>query len=339
MKAVRYHKHGGPETLVYEDVPEPSPGPGEMLLRVKAVSLNRLDTRLRAGAWPPPHIPGCDIAGDVAALGPGVTSPKVGDRVLLFPGVSCGKCEACNSGQQNWCLSHKVIGWQLEGGYAQYVVAPAINARPIPPGITYVKAATLPICLSTAWHALFTRGGLRPGETVFIAGGSSGVGVFAIQLAKLSGAIVIATTSTEEKVEKAKELGADHVVNYRKEDPVVRVRELTQGRAVDLAIDHAGQDTWEQGLSLLRKGGRIVSVGATSGARFSVDIGHIYRSEISILGTYAYTPGEFDLALRLVSLGKVKPVVDLVFPLEEAAEAHRRIEKGLHFGKVVLEVS
>ncbi|MBI2166472.1 MAG: zinc-binding dehydrogenase [Chloroflexi bacterium] len=338
MKAIRYHEHGGPEKLVYEEVPDPKPGHGEILVRVRACSLNRLDTRLRAGGRPPPHILGSDVAGEVAALGPGVTSPRVGDSVLLFPGINCGNCEFCDAGQHNWCASYRAIGWHLEGGYAEYVVAPAINARPMPPGIGHVQAASLPLCISTAWRVLYTKGQVRPGDLVLIPGASSGVSIFAIQIAKIAGAVVITTTSSEEKMGKAKDLGADQVINYRTQDVVKEVRQLTGGRGVDLVIDHVGQATWEQGLGCLRKGGRMVTLGVTTGAKFDLDIGALYRNEVSILGSGSYTRGDFDAAMKLVYQGRVRPVIDRVFPLKDAAEAHRLMESGAHFGKIVLEV-
>ena len=338
MKAVRYHEHGGPEKLIYEDVPDPAPGIGEILVKVAATALNRQGIRQRTGGVPPPHILGLDIAGDVAALGQGVASPQVVDKVILYPGVSCGNCEFCDAGQHNWCADYKLIGAQLEGGYAEYVVAPAINARPIPDGMSYVEAATLPICITTAWRNLHTKGQLKPGDLVLIPGAGSGVSVFAIQIAKASGAMVITTTSTEEKMGKASDLGADHVINYRTEDVPRAVRELTDGRGVDLAIDHVGQATWQQNLASLRKGGRMVSLGATSGASYPLNIFDFYRSEVALMASGSHTRGDFNNGMRLVDQGRVKPVVDSLFPLKEAAEAHRRIERAEQFGKIVLTV-
>ncbi|MBI2165154.1 MAG: zinc-binding dehydrogenase [Chloroflexi bacterium] len=338
MKAVRYHRHGGPEVLVFEDVRDPEPGPQEILVRVRAAALNRMDTRMRSGGWPPPRILGADAAGDVAALGPNVAGPKVGDRVIIYPGISCGNCEFCDAGQHNWCSSYKLLGTQLDGGYAQYVIAPAINARPIPKGMGYIEAATLPICITTSWRVLFTKGQLRAGEWVMIHSAGSGVSVFASQMAKLAGAVVVTTTSTAEKEAKAKELGADHVINYRREDVATRVQELTEGRGVDLVIDHVGQATWAFSIGSLRKGGRMVTLGATSGALHPLNIFDLYRSEISILASGSHTRSDFDNGMRLVHQGRIRPVIDSVFALKEAAAAHQRLEAGLHFGKIALEV-
>ena len=339
MKAVRYHENGGPETLIYEEVPDPEPAAGEILVKVSACALNHSDLRHRSGGVPPPHILGLDSAGEVAALGSGVTSPQVGEKVMIYPGVSCGDCEFCDAGQHNWCTNYELIGRRLEGGYAEYVVAPAVNARPIPSGMSYIEAASFPICISTAWRNLHTKGQIRPGDLVLIPGAGSGVSAYAIQIAKSSGAVVFTTTSTEEKMSKAKDLGADHVINYKTEDVVKVVRKLTDGRGIDLVIDHVGEATWGQSLGSLRKGGRMVSVGATSGSHYPLNIFSFYGSEVTLMASSSHTPGDFNNGMRLVDQGHVKPVVDSVFPLNEASDAHRRLERGDQFGKIVLSVA
>ncbi|MCZ6789057.1 MAG: zinc-binding dehydrogenase [Chloroflexi bacterium] len=339
MKAVRFHEHGGLDKLIYEDVPDPTPAVGEILVKVGACALNHADIRRRTGEGPLPHILGLDTAGEVVALGDGATSLKVGDRVMIYPGVSCGNCEYCDAGQHNWCADFEMIGRRINGGYAEYVVAPANNARPIPKGMSYIEAATFPICITTAWRNLHTKGRVRPGDLVLIPGAGSGVSVYAIQIAKASGAVVFTTTSTEEKMSKARDLGADHVINYKTDDVVKVVRELTDGRGMDLVIDHVGEATWEQSLGSLRKGGRMVSLGATTGTHYPLDIRAFYPSEVAIMASGSHTRSDFNNGMRLVDQGRVKPVVDSVFPLKEAPQATRRLERGEQFGKIVLSVS
>jgi NADPH:quinone reductase-like Zn-dependent oxidoreductase len=343
MKAIVYSEHGGPEVLRYAEAPDPQIGADEVLVRVRACALNHLDLWLRAGIpgvpIPLPHIPGSDIAGEVARVGEKVTNVKVGARVLLQPGISCGQCPKCLAGEDNLCRSYTLFGERVDGGCAEYVKAPAVNAVAIPEKLSFEEAAAFPLVSLTAWHMLITRAQLKPAETVLVLGAGSGVGSAAIQIAKAAGARVIATAGSEEKLAKARELGADGVINHSKQEIAAEVKRLTDRRGVDVVFEHVGQATWEQSIRSLAPGGRLVTCGATSGYDGKLDIRYLFTRHISILGSFMGSKAELYSALELVRRGLLKPVIDVVMPLAQCAEAHKRLERREQFGKIVLQVT
>lgn len=341
MKAARFHEHGGPEVFRYEDAPEPVVPPGGVLVRVRACALNHLDLWQRRGLErvriPLPHISGADVAGELIDGGDSGLAP--GTRVLLQPGLSCGRCDRCVAGEDNYCPSYDVLGYQSAGGYAERVAVPARNVVPIPDDIEFVTAAAFPLVFLTAWHMLVTRARLRETDTVLVLAAGSGVGHAAVQIAKAAHARVITTTRGSAKIDRARALGADLVVDPDQEDLPTRVRQFTGGRGVDLVVEHVGQATWDKSLRCLARGGRIVTCGATSGFKTELDLRHLFARQLSILGTYMGGKGELLRAASLFFRGAVKPVVDSTFPLSEAGQAHRRMEASDRFGKIVLVVN
>lgn len=341
MKAIRFHSFGGTEVLRYEDVPNPSVGPTEVLVQVKAAALNHLDIWVRSGARerkiPLPHIPGSDAAGIIAEVGNAVDFIKVGDTVLIAPGISCGHCPMCLSGRDNLCETYHALGTLEDGTYAEYVKIPAVNAVPIPQsGMDFNQAAAVPVVFLTAWHMLVTLAQLRSGETVLIHGAGSGVGSAAIQIAKMLGARIIVTAGSEEKLAKAKELGADELINYGKQDFAEEVRRLTEKRGVDVVFEHIGGEVFEKSLLVISKGGRLVTCGATTDFLGKIDLRYVYSRQLSVLGSYMGTKRELLDVLKFFPTGKLRPVIDSIYPLAQAAEAQRRMEERKHFGKIVL---
>jgi len=341
MKAVRFHQHGGLEVLRYEEAPDPEPLPGEVLVRVRACALNHLDLWERRGlervSIPMPHISGSDVAGDVVAS----TLPDLppGRRVMLQPGVSCGRCAACLDGRDNECPQYEVLGYQHHaGGYAELVKVPAQNLVPLPDEIDYVQAAAFPLTFLTAWHMLVTRAGVRRGEDVLVLAAGSGVGQAAIQIAALHGARVFATVGSDEKRPRARALGAAEVIDHYQQDVVAEVHRLTNRRGVDVVIEHVGQATWTRSVRALARGGRLVTCGATTGPDGALNLQALFARRLSILGSYMGRKGELLRAARFFFAGQLKPVVDRTFPLAEAAAAQRRLEQSGQFGKIVLEV-
>jgi NADPH:quinone reductase-like Zn-dependent oxidoreductase len=285
-----------------------------------------------------PHILGSDIAGVVSEVGDGVSGVSPGDEVVIQPGLSCGRCLRCLQGRDSECPDYAVFGAQVDGGYTESLSVPAENLLPKPKTLSFAEAASVPLVFLTAWHMLVERARLRPGEDVLVLAAGSGVGIAAIQVAKLWGARVIATASTETKLEKARELGADEEINYREKDFADEVRRLTDGRGVDVVIEHVGVETFGKSLRSLARGGRLVTCGATSGPRIEADLRFIFARHLSILGSFMGGKRELMELLPLFDAGKLRPVVDRIFPLEEAPEAHRRMERREQFGKIVLEV-
>ncbi len=342
MKAVVLTEYGGPEVLRAAEMPEPQISANEVLVRVRACALNHLDLWLRRGLPTQPlefpHILGSDIAGEIAQIGPSVTNVRVGDKVLLAPGISCGQCEQCIAGNDNFCKSYTLFGSAVQGGYAEFVKSPAVNAVLIPGALTFEQAAAVPLVFLTAWHMLLTRARLRPSEEVLVIGASSGVGSAAIQIAKAVGARVIAASSSEAKLARAKELGADDVVPSRGEF-AREVKRLTGGRGVDVVFEHVGQTTWEQSIYSLARGGRLVTCGATTGFDGKLNIGYIFARHLSILGSFMGAKSELFAVLELFKRGLLRPVIDCVLPLERVAEAHQRLENHEQFGKIVLSVA
>jgi len=341
MKAVRFHQHGGPDVLRYEDVPEPTLEPGDVLVRVRACALNHLDLWERRGlpnvAIPMPHISGSDVAGEV--VGSMAREVAAGQRVMLQPGMSCGRCAACLSGRDNECPRYEVLGHlHHSGGYAELVKVPAQNVVPIPDEIDFVHAAAFPLTFLTAWHMLIARAHLQRGDDVLVLAAGSGVGQAAIQIAVLHGARVMATAGTEEKLERARALGASEVIHHHKQDIAEEIRRLTNRRGVDVVIEHVGEATWARSLRALARGGRLVTCGATTGATGRLDLPALFAKQLSILGSYMGTKGELLLAARFFFAGQLTPVVDRSYPLAEASAAQIRLEQSQQFGKIVLEV-
>ncbi len=339
MRAVVIFEHGGPEVLTYvEDYREPDLGPNDVLVEVRAVALNHLDVWVRKGlpGVELPRIPGSDIAGVVREVGGAVEDVRPGDEVIVAPGYGCGKCEHCLSGRESMCRLYTMPGYHVDGGYAELTSHPERAILPKPRNLTFEEAASIPLVFLTSWHMLRTLADVREGEWVLIWGAGSGVGISSIQIAKLLGANVITTVGDDWKIERAYGIGADYVINRRREDVASRVREISGG--VDVVVDSVGSATWEIDLRVLRRGGRLVSVGATSGPQASVDIRRVFAKQIRILGSYMGSRAELMEVLRFVESGKLKPVVDSVFDLEEAGKAHERMERSEMFGKIVLRV-
>jgi NADPH:quinone reductase-like Zn-dependent oxidoreductase len=342
MKAILFERHGGPDVLRYTDVPEPEPRPGEVLVRVQACALNHLDLWVRGGLpgvpIPLPHIPGSDVAGAVEKTGPGVSTVKPGQKVLLAPGVTCGKCAACLAGRDNYCPQFTNLGYLIDGGCAQFVRCPEVNCFPYPENLSFEQAAAVPLVFQTAWHMLLTRAQLQPGETVLVLGAGSGVGSAGVQIAKFLGCRVIATAGSDAKLGKAKELGADDFINHKTQKIRDEVRRLTTKRGVDVVFEHVGTATWDDSFASLTRGGRLVTCGSTTGFDAKIDLRFLFSRQLSILGSYMGNKSEFATVLRLVAAGKLKPVLDRSFPLAECRLAHEYLESGDQFGKVVLKV-
>jgi len=342
LNAIVFHQHGGPEVLKYEDAPKPSIRPGEVLVCVKACALNHLDLWVRRGIpgvpIPLPHIPGSDVSGEIAQIGPDVTTVRVGQKVVLAPGVTCGKCAACVAGQDNHCRYFTNLGYLIDGGCAEFVRAPEVNCLSYPENLTFEEAASIPLVFQTAWHMLLARAELQPGEDVLILGAGSGVGSAAIQIAKFFGARVIATAGSDEKLQKAKQLGADHLINHNTQKIRDEVRRITNKRGVDVVFEHVGTATWDDSFASLAPGGRLVTCGATTGYDAKVDLRFLFSRQLSLLGSYMGTKSELHSVMRLVASGRFQPIVDRIFPLAACAEAHAYLESGSQFGKVVLAV-
>ena len=340
MKAVIFKQHGGPEVLQYADVPDPTIKSNEVLVEVKACALNHLDVWARKGLRgieiPLPHILGNDVAGVVREVGELVSWVKLGDEVLVQPGVSCGHCLACLEGRDNMCPEYDIVGYRRAGGYAALLSVPGVNIAAKPEILSWEEAAALPLVTVTAWHMLVSRAKVQPGETVLVHAAGSGVGSMGIQVAKLLGARVIATAGSDEKLAKAKDLGADEVVNYSREDWPKEVKRLTNRSGVDVVFEHTGAETWSGSIAVLKNNGRLVTCGATSGFDARTDLRQVFYRHLNILGSFMGSKGELLEALEFVKRGKIRPVVDRSLPLSEARRAHELIEDRAQFGKIVL---
>lgn len=342
MKAVFFQKHGDLDVLQYGTLPDPQPGPDEVVVDVKACALNHLDIWIRQGLpgiqIPLPHVLGCESAGIISQIGKKVKKFKVGQAVLVEPGTPCRKCRACQSGWDSSCAHYQLMGFQRDGGYAEKVKAPQANLIPIATQrLSFEQWASIPLVFVTAWHMLVTRAGLKKGETVLVQASGSGVGIAAIQVARLLGARVIATAGSDEKLLKAKQLGAHVVVNYKKEDVAERVKEATKGQGVDVVFEHVGPETWESSMKSLGKKGRVVTCGATTGPTVTIDLRFLFMKQLSILGSYMGGRKELDQVIKYVKLGKLKPVVDRVFPLAQARQAQELMLSRNFFGKIILK--
>jgi NADPH:quinone reductase-like Zn-dependent oxidoreductase len=337
VKAARFHQHGGPEVLKYEDAPDPQPRPGTAIVRVRACALNHLDLWQRRGlervTIPFPHISGADVAGEIVDGG---SVFKAGTPVLLQPGISCGRCDICLAGRDNECPDYSVLGYLSDGGYAELVSIPLENVVQIPPHVDFVEAAAFPLTFLTAWHMLLTRAGLRPGDTVLVLAGASGVGQAAIQVARLHGARVFATAGPS-KIGAVRALGAEHVFDHYAEDFAKGVRAATNGRGVDVVVEHVGEATWDRSVRALARGGCLVTCGTTTGHAAAIDLRHLFARQLSLLGSYMGRKSELLAAAEAFFAGKLRPVIDQVMPLSEIRRAHERLEAGKQVGKVVVE--
>ncbi len=338
MKAVRIHEFGGPEVLRYEDVPDPKPRKDQMLIRVRACAMNHLDLWVRKGlpGVKLPHILGSDVSGEIVEVGEYVAGFQPGQRVLLAPMHFCNRCAQCTAGLQNQCREFTVLGNGVDGGNCELMAVPAVNVIPIPDTLGFNEAASVPLVFLTAFHMLTGRAAVRPGHTVLVLGANSGVGIAAIQIAKLFNSVVIATAGDERKIQKARDLGADHVINHYQQKISDEVKKITNREGVDIVIEHVGSATWDESVKSLKPGGTLVTCGATTGPNVAIDLRFVYSRQLSLLGSYMGTMGELHQVLKHVFSGKVKPVIDRVFSLKEARAAHEHMEKSQMFGKIVL---
>ncbi len=342
MKALAFREHGGIEKLEIMDLPVPEPGPNDVRIRVKAVALNHLDLWVRQGMpslkLPLPHVPGSDLAGVIDQVGANVRGLSVGQRVTVNPGLSCGHCEYCLGGEQSLCAEFKILGEHVTGGAAEFAVVPEVNVLPIPDDFPFETAAAAPLVFLTAWRALISRARVRAGESVLILGAGGGVASAAIQIAKRAGARVFATSSSEEKLARARDLGANVLINYKTQEWDRQVWKETNKRGVDVVLDSIGEPTWNKSIRSLAKGGRLVTIGATAGPNPTEEIRLLFWKQVEIMGSTMSNQREFREVMHLVLSGDLKPPIDVVWPLERAQEAHARLEKGEQFGKIVLTI-
>ena len=340
MKCVRIHEHGGIDKLVLDEIPIPTIGPTDVLVNVKATSINHLDLWVRKGLpgvkFPLPLIPGVDAAGVVAAVGANVHHVKTGDRVVVAQGISCEHCKHCLDGDDNLCKEYRLIGEHRDGADAEFVAVPARNIQRLPDNVAFETAAASALVFLTAWQMLVDKARVKQTEDVLVVGASSGVGSAGVQIAKLLGARVLAMTSSEEKAARARGIGADEVINYKTENVSEKVRKYTDKRGVDVIFDHVGASIWEQNIKMLAKGGRLVTCGATSGYEAKTDLRYVFYKQLQILGSTMGRKGDLITLMNLIGQGKLRPVIDQVLPLTEVRQAHQIVEEGRHFGKIVL---
>jgi NADPH:quinone reductase-like Zn-dependent oxidoreductase len=340
MKAAYFGEHGGPEKIAYGDYKDPVAGPGEVLVRVRACALNQVDLLLLSGVFPPPeglpHVNGCEVTGSLAVLGPDVSGLAVGQRVMVFPGFSCGRCEYCQRGERTVCLRYGYLGAHRDGGYAELVKVPAENIVPLPDAVSFEDGAAVPLAMLTSWHGLVAQAKLRPGQTVLVQAAGSGVGSAAIQIARLIGARVVTTVGSDEKVEFAKKLGADHVVNYRTQDFVEEVRRWTGKRGVDVAVEHIGGETFERTVYCLSRLGTLLTIGSHDSHWGRMDLRHVYSKNLRILGTNLGSILELRTIVDYMAEGRLRAIVDRTFPLREARAAVQYLSDRKNRGKLLL---
>jgi NADPH:quinone reductase-like Zn-dependent oxidoreductase len=345
MKAVIFDRFGDAGVLHLAGVPRPIPGPGQVRVRLHAAALNHLDIFLRSGERerdiPLLYIFGCDGVGIVDETGEGVSVHHPGDRVAISPGISCGTCSACSTNRDTFCRSYHVLGTRENGTYAEYVCVPAANLVRLTDRLSFLEGAAVPLVFLTAWHMLVSRAEIAAGETVLVHGAGSGVGSAAIQIAKLHGAFVIATAGADDKLLKAKELGADETINYKEKNFVDEVRALTGKRGIDVVFEHTGGEVFAKSVTVLGRGGRLVTCGSTTDYMANVDVRYVYSRQQTLMGSWMGWKHELEHVMKLFDAPdgrKLNPVIDSVFPLSKAADAHRRMESRLTFGKIVLEI-
>lgn len=341
MKSIRIHQFGGPQVLMIEDLPEPQPKSDEVQVTIKASGLNHLDVWIRQGALklPLPLTPGADGAGIITKIGSKVRQFKIGDPVVINPGFGCGRCRACQSGNEVLCLRYEIYGEHCDGTHRQMICLPEDRVIPISPTLSFDQAAAFPLVFMTSWHMLVTKGNIQPGDDVLVMAGASGIGSAGIQIAKYKGARVITTVGSEEHKKKAHELGADEVIDHYKEDIGKRVKELTRGKGVEVILEHVGAKVWQACLKSLAKGGRLVTCGATTGPQVSIDLRHVFMKHQQILGSTMGNKSELMEISQLISQKKLKPVIHGVLPYTQIQKAHQIVEKGGLFGKVILNWS
>ncbi len=343
MKAVLFHRHGGPEVLEYTEFPTPQPQPGQVLIRLHAAALNRMDVMVRNG-WPGlklemPHINGADGAGEVIALGAGAADFEIGDHVVINANIGCGECEFCIAGRDNMCLNWHLLGETIRGTYAQYVALPARQLYKLPKDFDYHRAAASALVYQTAWHSLTKRGGLQKGETVLIVGAGGGVNTASVQIANYIGARVIVVGSDATKLDMAQSIGADILIDRSREtDWAKSVFIATNKRGVDVVVDNVGT-TFMQSLRALRKGGRLLTVGNSGAPRFEIDNRYLFAKHLSIIGSTMSTLADFKEVMDLIVAGRLAPILDKTFPLQEAGLAQERLWKNENFGKITLEIA
>jgi len=342
MQAMVLRTHGAPDVLQREELPRPEPGPGEVRIRIAAVALNHLDLWVRKGGpafhLDYPHRLGSDVVGTIDAVGPGVAGLELGTRAVVQPGLSCGLCPACVGGDDNLCRHYRILGENTQGGYGEYLVVPRVNVAPYPARLGWAEASAALLTFLTAWQMVVRKAQVAPGQTVLVQGGGSGVGVAAIQIAKLYGAKVITTVGSDDKLAPARALGADEVINYRTTDFAAAVRTITGKRGVDVVLDHVGGDVFASSIRAVRVGGRVVTCGATGGFHPAIDLRHVFFRQVEILGSTMGRKADLLAVLDHVAAGRLRPVVHQVLPLAQAADAHRLLESRAVFGKVVLAV-
>ncbi|HSF34243.1 MAG TPA: zinc-binding dehydrogenase [Candidatus Tectomicrobia bacterium] len=342
MKAIAITGQGGLEKVAVIDIDRPSVGPQEVLIETRAVALNHLDLFVRNNLetlkLAPPHVAGADGAGLVAGVGAEVSRVKVGDRVLINPGLHCGACEFCQAGEQSLCVGFGVMGEACSGTFAEYFKVPQANVHPVPEGFSWEEAAAFPLVFVTAWRMLISKAAIKPGEDILILGIGGGVSTAVLQIVKAIGLRAFVTSSSDDKLQQAKKLGADAVINYKTQDFAREVRHLTNRRGVDIVVDSVGGDSYGKSLASLVKGGRLVTCGATAGPRPQTDLARIFWNQLSVFGSTMGNMREFVEMLNFVAKRGVKPVIDQVFPLADGAKAFARMEEGQQFGKIVLKV-
>ncbi|HVV85365.1 MAG TPA: zinc-binding dehydrogenase [Kofleriaceae bacterium] len=342
MQAVTLRAHGGPGVLRLEELPVPTPGPGEVRVKIAAVALNHLDVWVRKGGpafhLDFPHRLGADLVGTIDALGAGVGDLEVGARTVVQPGLSCGRCAACIAGDDNLCRQYRILGEHAQGGYGEYLCVPRVNLAPYPANLAWAEAASGILTFLTAWQMVVRKARVEPGQTVLVQGGGSGVGVAAIQIAKLYGARVFTTVGSDAKVAPARALGADEVINYRQADFAAAVKQLTAKRGVDAVIDHVGGEVLASSIRSVRVGGRVVTCGATAGFHPAIDLRHIFFRQVELLGSTMGRKADLLAVLDHLAAGRLRPVVHAVLPLAAAARGHELLEERAVFGKVVLAV-
>ena len=340
MKAALFREHGGAEKILYEDYRDPTIGPGEALVRVKACALNQVDMLLLDGRFPPPeglpHVNGCEVTGTIEATGAGGSRFQRGQRVIVFPGFACGSCEYCVRGERTVCVRYGYLGAHKDGGYAELVKVPVTNVLPLADAISFEAGAAIPLAMLTSWHALVAQAEVRPGQTVLVQAAGSGVGSAAIQIARLCGARVITTVGDDGKIEFARSLGAEHVVNYRTQDFVEETRRWTGKRGVDVVVEHIGGETFERSVYALTRLGKLVTIGSHDTHWGRLDLRHVYSKNLRVLGTNLGSIVELQTVLDHVVQGRLRPVVDRTFPLKDARAAVQHVLDRKNKGKVLL---